>query len=170
MWQSTLLRRNPTSRQRNERVHNSRQILLRFPQACSLPRHHSGFSSFSSLSSTFPRAIVHFSSLSFTFPRYHRLFLELSSTLPRAIVRTTCPLRISKATSSSMGERIAIFFTLVLAWSRVRTKTIFSFWIKGKGSPCSFVFHQNEFVLVCLVTTLGLFGEKCLLKLCLPKV
>ena len=142
MWQSTLLQRNPTSRQRNERVHNSRQILLRFPQACSLPRHHSGFSSFSSLSSTFPRAIV----------------------------RTTCPLRISKAMSSSMGERIAIFFTLVLAWSRVRTKTIFSFWIKGKGSPCSFVFHQNEFVLVCLVTTLGLFGEKCLLKLCLPKV
>ena len=31
--------------------------------------------------------------------------------------------------SSSMGERIAIFFTLILAWSRVRTKTIFSFWI-----------------------------------------
>ena len=51
-------------------VHNSRQILLRFPQACSLPRH---------------------SPVSPPFPRYRRLFL--------AIVRTTCPLRISKATS-----------------------------------------------------------------------
>ena len=57
-------------------VHNSRQILLRFPQACSLPRH---------------------SRVSPPFPRYRRLFL--------AIVRTTCPLRISKATSSSVGGK-----------------------------------------------------------------
>ena len=39
VWRYILLQRNPTFQQRNGPVHNSRQILLRFPQACSLPRY-----------------------------------------------------------------------------------------------------------------------------------
>ena len=84
-------------------VHNSRQILLRFPQACSLPRH---------------------SQVSPPFPRYRRLFL--------AIVRTTCPLRISKATSWRHLCKDFHIFGLIKGANKNNTLLLASTWVKGK--------------------------------------
>ena len=78
VWRYILLQRNPTSQQRNGPVHNSRQILLRFPQACSLPRH---------------------TQVSPPFPHFRRLFLTIvdfsslsSAPLARNAVQRGCHL------------------------------------------------------------------------------